>query len=135
MRKRSSQGENNSLNLPTGVFDQGRVPVHESRPVKPVLVNTQNIQKFGTGKGSSIKRQVNMGINRSNYKADASSAKSSRHRRKTGLYWINYSLHLKMWSFFLLEFLSSLMMNFCPMPFVVLEIQIELRCLTTLLVL
>lgn len=93
VRKRSSQGENSSLNLPTSVFDQGRVPVHESRPVKPVLVDTQNIQKFGTGKGSSIKRQVNMGINRSNYKADASSAKSSRHRRKTGLCWINYSLH------------------------------------------
>lgn len=83
VRKRSSQVENSSLNLPTSVFDQGRVPVHESRPVKPVVVDSQNIQKFGTGKGSSIKRQVNMGINRSNYKADASSAKSSKHRRKT----------------------------------------------------
>lgn len=88
VRKRSSQGENNSIIAPATILDQGRVPLPESRTVKSVLVDTQNIQKFVTGKGPTLKRQVNMGINRSNYKSEASSLKSSRHRRKTGVCWL-----------------------------------------------
>ncbi|CAK9182606.1 unnamed protein product [Ilex paraguariensis] len=84
-RKRPCQGENNSTGASTTVSNQGRASEHDTRAVKVVLVDSQNIQKLGSGKGSSLRRNVNMGINRSNCKGD-SLPKTARHRRKTAAY-------------------------------------------------
>uniref|UniRef100_A0A5B7ACY7 Putative TSL-kinase interacting protein 1 isoform X2 n=1 Tax=Davidia involucrata TaxID=16924 RepID=A0A5B7ACY7_DAVIN len=84
VRKRPSQGENCSPSAPTTVSNQGRPSGHDTRAVKVVLVDSQSIQKLGTGKGSSLRRNVNIGINRSNCKGDSSTVKTVRQRRKPG---------------------------------------------------
>ncbi|OMP11535.1 hypothetical protein CCACVL1_00459, partial [Corchorus capsularis] len=66
VRKRPSQGENSSPTSPTTVPSQSRAS-HDARTVKLVLVDSQNIQKLGPGKGS-FKRNTNAGVNRSNGK-------------------------------------------------------------------
>ncbi|XP_071904034.1 LOW QUALITY PROTEIN: TSL-kinase interacting protein 1 [Coffea arabica] len=84
VRKRASQGENSSITAPTGLPNQGKVSCHESRVVKDVLIDSQNIPKPGIGKGSSIHRHLNIGINRGNYKSGPSALKTARYQRKTG---------------------------------------------------
>ncbi|KAA8516568.1 hypothetical protein F0562_016926 [Nyssa sinensis] len=84
IRKRPSQGENCSPSAPTTVSNQGRAPGHDIRAVKVVLVDSQNIQKLEPGKGSSLKCNVNIGINRSNYKGDSSTVRTVRQRQKPG---------------------------------------------------
>ncbi|XP_010325976.2 TSL-kinase interacting protein 1 isoform X2 [Solanum lycopersicum] len=81
VRRRPSQGESSST-AAGSPSSHGRVSTNDSRTVKVVLLDNQDVQKFGSGKGSSIKRHV-MGVNRSNAKVD-SSVKNARHRRRTG---------------------------------------------------
>ncbi|KAK4432462.1 TSL-kinase interacting protein 1 [Sesamum alatum] len=85
IKKRLSTGENNSSipNIPAG--NQVRASGHDNRAVKMVLVDSQNIQKVGTGKGALFKRHLNIGMSRTNCKVDPASVKTAKHRRKTGL--------------------------------------------------
>ncbi|XP_020549588.1 TSL-kinase interacting protein 1 isoform X2 [Sesamum indicum] len=85
IKKRLSTGENNSSipNIPAG--NQVRASGHDNRAVKMVLVDSQNIQKVGTGKGALFKRHINIGMSRTNCKVDPASMKTAKHRRKTGL--------------------------------------------------
>ncbi|KAL0426421.1 UNVERIFIED_CONTAM: TSL-kinase interacting protein 1 [Sesamum latifolium] len=62
-----------------------RASGHDNRAVKMVLVDNQNIQKVGTGKGALFKRHLNIGMSRTNCKVDPASIKTAKHRRKTGL--------------------------------------------------
>lgn len=82
VRRRPSQGESSST-AAASPSSHGRVSTNDSRTVKVVLLDNQDVQKFGSGKGSSLKRHVTMGVNRSNAKVD-SSVKNARHRRKIG---------------------------------------------------
>ncbi|KAA8518724.1 hypothetical protein F0562_016502 [Nyssa sinensis] len=84
IRKRPSQGDIFSPSASTTVSNQGRASGHDARAVKVVLVDSQNIQKLGPGKGSSLRRNVNIGISRSNWKGDSSTVKTVRQRRKSG---------------------------------------------------
>lgn len=83
-KKRLSTGENNSSiqNLPAS--NQVRASGHDNRALKMVLLDSQNIQKVGTGKGALFKRHVNIGMTRTNCKVDQASVKTVKHRRKTG---------------------------------------------------
>ncbi|KAK6126221.1 hypothetical protein DH2020_040042 [Rehmannia glutinosa] len=89
IKKRLSSGENNSPipNIPSS--NQVRAPGHDNRAVKMVLVDSQNVQKVGTGKGALFKRHVNMEVSRANCKVDPASVKTAKHRRKTGELRIN----------------------------------------------
>ncbi|CAK7343138.1 unnamed protein product [Dovyalis caffra] len=81
VKKRSSQGENGSPTTPSIITNQNRASGHDTRTVKLVLVDSQNIQKLGSGKGS-LKRNVNMGVIRNNNKGDSPAMKPARQRRK-----------------------------------------------------
>ncbi|EOY07887.1 TSL-kinase interacting protein 1, putative isoform 1 [Theobroma cacao] len=83
VRKRPSQGENSSPTSPSTVTNQSRASGHDARTVKLVLVDSQNIQKLGPGKGS-FKRNTNVGVNRSNSKGESNTMKPARQRRKPG---------------------------------------------------
>ncbi|KAI8014001.1 TSL-kinase interacting protein 1 [Camellia lanceoleosa] len=80
--ERPFQGENCSPTIPTTVSNQSRSSGNDTHAVKLVMFDSQNIQKLGPGKGSSVRRNVNVGINRSNCKADSFPAKTVRQRRK-----------------------------------------------------
>ncbi|XVE96628.1 hypothetical protein REPUB_Repub02eG0239100 [Reevesia pubescens] len=83
VRKRPSQGENSSPTSPNSITNQSRASGHDARTVKLVLVESQNIQKLGPGKGS-VKRNTNVGVNRSNSKGESNTMKPVRQRRKPG---------------------------------------------------
>ena len=83
-RKQPSHGENGSPAIPTNVSNQGRASGHDTHAVKLVLVDSQKIKKLGPVKGSSVRRNVNVGINRSNCKGDSFPAKTVRQRRRPG---------------------------------------------------
>nr|XP_009802691.1 PREDICTED: TSL-kinase interacting protein 1 isoform X3 [Nicotiana sylvestris] len=83
VRRRPSQGESSST-AAASLSSHSRVSTNDSRTVKVVLLDNQDVQKFGSGKGSSLKRHVTMGVNRSNTKVDSSPVKNARHRRKIG---------------------------------------------------
>ncbi|XP_024028707.1 TSL-kinase interacting protein 1 isoform X2 [Morus notabilis] len=80
VRKRPPQGEYSSP-VSSSVSNQSRVPGQDNRTVKLVLVDSQNIQKVGSGKASS-KRNVNVSTNRGNSKGDSTTMKPARQRRK-----------------------------------------------------
>ncbi|KAK9291498.1 hypothetical protein L1049_019446 [Liquidambar formosana] len=82
IRRRPSHVENCSPTALTTVSNHNRASGHDNRAVKLVLVDSQNIQKLGSGKGSSLKRSINIGVNRSNSKGDSSAVKTARQRRK-----------------------------------------------------
>ncbi|KAK9115938.1 hypothetical protein Sjap_014885 [Stephania japonica] len=84
IRKRPSQGENSSSGSPTSVSVHGKPSGHDNRAVKVVVDDSQNIQKVGSGKGSSVKRNVNTGLSRSNNKVDLSAVKAVKQRRRNG---------------------------------------------------
>ncbi|CAH2042346.1 unnamed protein product [Thlaspi arvense] len=69
----SISGENCSSSVPTS--NQGRTSGHDVHAVKLVLLDGQNVQKLGSGKGSSVRRSINVGANCNNCKADASPPK------------------------------------------------------------
>ncbi|KAJ6699173.1 CRAMPED PROTEIN [Salix purpurea] len=81
VRKRSSQGENGSPTTPSIISNQNRASGHDSRTLKLVLVDSQNIQKLVVGKGS-LKRNVNLGVIRNSNKGDLTAMKPARQRRK-----------------------------------------------------
>ncbi|KAF8397995.1 hypothetical protein HHK36_016921 [Tetracentron sinense] len=83
IRRRPSQGGNCPSASPTTV-SQHKTSGHDACSVKLVIVDRQNIQKVGSGKGSSLKRNVNMGVNRSNNKSNPSAVKTGRQQRKPG---------------------------------------------------
>ncbi|XP_057983103.1 TSL-kinase interacting protein 1 [Malania oleifera] len=82
-RKRRSAGENCPPSVAANASNHSRATGHDPCAVKLVLVDSQNIQKLGPGKGSSLRRNVNVGINRNN-KGDSSAVKTGRRRRKPG---------------------------------------------------
>ena len=81
VRKRPSHGEYSSN--PSTLSNHSRVPGHDNRTVKLVLVDSQNVQKVGSGK-TSLKRNVNVGSNRGNNKGDSNTLKPVRQKRKPG---------------------------------------------------
>lgn len=110
VRRRPSQGESSST-AAGSPSSHGRVSTNDSRTVKVVLLDNQDVQKFGSGKGSSIKRHV-MGVNRSNAKVD-SSVKNARHRRRTGLLFIKFMNELHLLLLWLLCFPCILLQSIC----------------------
>ncbi|POO01720.1 Homeodomain-like [Trema orientale] len=84
VRKRPTHGEY-SPPAPSTVTNQSRASGHDNRTVKLVLVDSQNIQKVGSGK-APLKRNVNLSINRGNNKGDSTTMKPARQqRRKPGV--------------------------------------------------
>lgn len=83
VKKRTVQGENYSSPSPT-TTNQNKIPGNDARGVKVVVVDSQNVQKAGQGKGSSTKRNSNIGVIRSSYKGESSHPKPTRQRRKCG---------------------------------------------------
>ncbi|KZV26050.1 TSL-kinase interacting protein 1 [Dorcoceras hygrometricum] len=84
IKKRLSDGENHSSTTYVPVSNEVRTSGHDNRAVKLVLVDSQNIQKVGNGKGSLLKRHVNSDMmNRA--KVEPNSVKVAKHRRKTGI--------------------------------------------------
>lgn len=83
VKKRPSQGENSPPAASSTVSNQSRGSGQDARTIKLVLVDSQNIQKLGSGK-TSFKRNVNVGVNRSNNKGDSTNMKPARQRRKAG---------------------------------------------------
>lgn len=84
VKKRPSQGENSPPAASSTVSNQSRGSGQDARTIKLVLVDSQNIQKLGSGK-TSFKRNVNVGVNRSNNKGDSTNMKPARQRRKPGV--------------------------------------------------
>uniref|UniRef100_A0A2C9V8E6 Uncharacterized protein n=1 Tax=Manihot esculenta TaxID=3983 RepID=A0A2C9V8E6_MANES len=84
VRKRPPQLENGPPTVPNTVTSQNRASGHETRTVKLVLVDSQNLQRLGAGKGS-LKRNVNIGVIRSN-RGDSTAMKPARQRRKQGIF-------------------------------------------------
>lgn len=84
-RKRHCQEENCSPTASSAmVSNQGKALSQDGRAVKVVFVDKRNIQKLGAGKGSSLRRNANIGINRTNCKGESSPVKKARQRRKPG---------------------------------------------------
>ncbi|VFQ72894.1 unnamed protein product [Cuscuta campestris] len=81
VRRCFSQGENTST-APISVSNQGRASGHDDQHVKVVL-DTQDMQKYGPGKGSLLKRHINIGSSNTSSKAPSPLLKTVRHRRKT----------------------------------------------------
>lgn len=77
------QGGNSQSPPPNTVSNQTRASANDARAVKVVLVDTQNIIKLGPSK-PPLKRNVNMGVNRSNAKGDSNTMKPTRQRKKSG---------------------------------------------------
>lgn len=84
VKKRSSPGGSCLPPAPTAVSNQSRSSGNDPRAVKLVLVDSQNILKLGPSK-SSMKRNVNMGVSRSNTKGDSNTMKPTRQRKKSGM--------------------------------------------------
>lgn len=84
VRRRPSQGENCMPTAPSTIPNQSRSAGQDARTIKLVLVDSQNIQKLGSGK-TSLKRSVNVGVNRNNSKGESTTMKPSRQRRKPGV--------------------------------------------------
>lgn len=83
-RRRAPQNENNSTLSPANLSIQSKASGHDTRSVKLGVIESQNIQKVASGKGSLPKRGANNGTKRSNSKGDLSTVKTTRQRRKTG---------------------------------------------------
>lgn len=85
VRRRPSQSENCSSTVPITISNQSRPLGHDGRAVKLVLIDTQNIQKLGSPRGSSLKcNNINLGISRSCRRGESSTVKAGRQRRKPG---------------------------------------------------
>lgn len=83
VRKRPLQGGNCQPPAPNTVSNQSRASGNDARAVKLVLVDSQNIIKLGPSK-PPLKRNVNMGVSRSNAKGDSNTMKPTRQRKKSG---------------------------------------------------
>ncbi|KAG7960400.1 hypothetical protein I3843_10G121500 [Carya illinoinensis] len=85
VKKRPSQGENCPLAAPNNIPNQSRASGQDACMVKLVLVDGQNIQKLGSGK-TSLKRNINVGVSRTNNKGETTTMKPGRQRRKPAAY-------------------------------------------------
>lgn len=82
-RKQPSLGENCAPAIPTTISNQGRPSGHDDiHAVKLVAIDNENIKQLGPLKGPSVKRNVNVGINRSICKGDSLPPKTVRQRRR-----------------------------------------------------
>ncbi|GAB2264075.1 hypothetical protein Droror1_Dr00026209 [Drosera rotundifolia] len=81
VKRRSPNRENISYSAPSSLPNQSKHAGNDARAVKLVLVDSQNIQKAGNTKGSSVRRNRNVGVCR---KGETSPTKVSRQRRKPG---------------------------------------------------
>ncbi|KMT06246.1 hypothetical protein BVRB_7g161720 [Beta vulgaris subsp. vulgaris] len=84
VNKRMPLGENYSPPSSTTTSNQIKLSGNDARAVKIVVVDSQNVQKAGQGRGSSARRNPNMGVIRSISKGESSHPKPPRQRRKTG---------------------------------------------------
>uniref|UniRef100_A0A7N0TB70 TSL-kinase interacting protein 1 n=1 Tax=Kalanchoe fedtschenkoi TaxID=63787 RepID=A0A7N0TB70_KALFE len=86
IKKKHSQGENCAPAASIPVGNQTRSLGTDSDTVKLVLIDSQNIQKLGSGKvtSSSPRCNVSLGVNRGNIKGDTSSVKMARQRKRPG---------------------------------------------------
>ncbi|MCL7047548.1 hypothetical protein MKW94_000275 [Papaver nudicaule] len=84
IKKRPSQGGKCSTTTPDTVSLQNIASAADIGAVKGAAAEIQNVQKVGSGRGSSVKRNVNTGINRKNKKCDLSTVKTVKQRKKTG---------------------------------------------------
>lgn len=82
VRKRPCQAENCPPSPSRALPNQNKLSGNETRAIKFILVDSQNIQKTGNGRGSTLRRSGNLGVNRS--RGDLSPTKVSRQRRKPG---------------------------------------------------
>ncbi|OIV93582.1 hypothetical protein TanjilG_04814 [Lupinus angustifolius] len=82
VRKRSLPGKNSPA--PNIASNQSRLSENDAGAVNMVLVDSQNILKLGPSK-PSVKRNANIGVNRSNTKGDSIIMKPSRQRKKSGM--------------------------------------------------
>lgn len=86
-RKQPSLGENCAPAIPTTISNQGRPSGHDDiHAVKLVAIDNENIKQLGPLKGPSVKRNVNVGINRSICKGDSLPPKTVRQRRRPGIF-------------------------------------------------
>ncbi|KAK7392797.1 hypothetical protein VNO78_21245 [Psophocarpus tetragonolobus] len=83
VRKRPLQEGNCLPSVPTTVSNQSRASGDEAQAVKLILVDSQNILKLKHSKPST-KRNVNIGVRRSNTKGDSNTMKPTRQRKKPG---------------------------------------------------
>lgn len=84
VRKRPLQGGNCQPPGLNTVSNQARASGNDSRAIKMILVESQNIIKLGPSK-PPLKRNVSMGVNRSNAKGDSNNSKPTRQRKKSGV--------------------------------------------------
>ncbi|KAL4342711.1 hypothetical protein HN51_061005 [Arachis hypogaea] len=84
VKKKPLQAVNCPPPAPNTVSNQSRASVNDPRAVKLVIVDSQNILKLGPSK-PPLKRNINMGVNRSNTKGDSITMKPSRQRKKSGV--------------------------------------------------
>ncbi|KAK6942778.1 hypothetical protein RJ641_028155 [Dillenia turbinata] len=80
-KKRRPSHAENICPASTTVPNQTRASGHDSRAVKLILTDSQNVQKVAPGKGSSLKHNLNIGVNRNSCKGE-SAVKSATQRRK-----------------------------------------------------
>lgn len=80
-KKRLLTGENNSSMPNISSSNQVRASGHDGRAEKMGLVDRQNFEKVGTGKGALFRRQLNVGAN---CKVEPASVKIAKPRRKAG---------------------------------------------------
>lgn len=90
VNKRMPLGENYSPPSSTTTSNQIKLSGNDARAVKIVVVDSQNVQKAGQGRGSSARRNPNMGVIRSISKGESSHPKPPRQRRKTGTHSPSY---------------------------------------------
>jgi hypothetical protein len=83
VRKRPLQGGNCQSPALNAVSNQARASGNDTRAVKMILVESQNIIKLGPSK-PPLKRNVNIGVNRNNAKGDSNNSKPTRQRKKSG---------------------------------------------------
>ncbi|XP_050228127.1 TSL-kinase interacting protein 1 isoform X2 [Mercurialis annua] len=81
VKKRPLQLENVPP-APITLNNQNRGPGQETRTVKLVLMDTQNLQRLGAGKGS-LKRSMNISVIRGS-RGESAALKPARQRRKQG---------------------------------------------------
>ncbi|XP_026439954.1 TSL-kinase interacting protein 1-like isoform X1 [Papaver somniferum] len=84
VKKRRSKGEKCSTTTPDTVSLPNKAPAADTGAVTVVAVDSQNVPKGSSGRGSSVKRNVNTGINRKNNKCDLATVKTAKQRKKTG---------------------------------------------------
>lgn len=83
VRKRSLQGGSCLPPTPSTVSNQHRSLGNDDLADDLVLDDSQNNIKVGPSK-PSLKRNVNMGVSRSNTKGDSNTMKPTRQRKKSG---------------------------------------------------